>query len=265
MARRTSGRTLLAPLSRQALGRTQGRVGNMPRWLIQLEGDHIDLEQFPYWFPDGDVCGITEGEDVYLTGSVFEEISNPSIVYQRALEALDELSSIIAVLDPAFVRPCVSHVVLEDDAGERKRFVFGSVTFTARGKLAIRGHLVGDKSEEDQPTRAQVLMSGARASNQLHVAVSLFADRFRTWPRLYRILEEIERYLGQSVDRAGLCSTRRRRRFTGSANVAEISGRDARHASGMFRPPPNPMSLEEAIGFIAELLRKALEQAARES
>jgi hypothetical protein len=113
-----------------------------------------------------------------------------------------------------------------------------------------------------RPTQAQILLSGARMDDNLKFAVSLWGDPLRTWPRLYRVLEEIERYLGQPVQKAGFCSDNQRERFTRSANAAKIAGKDARHALDKFIPPKNPMDLKEATAFIGRLLQATLARAA---
>jgi hypothetical protein len=44
----------------------------MARWLVQLEGETTDLEEFPYWFPVGDAHAIEEDGGTYITGSAFD-------------------------------------------------------------------------------------------------------------------------------------------------------------------------------------------------
>ncbi len=90
------------------------------------------------------------------------------------------------------------------------------------------------------------------------MALSLWADPIRSWPRLYRVLEEIEQHLGQRVDGAGLCPFNQRQRFTHTANTAEVAGSDARHATGKFAAPGNPMTLPEATDFIGQMLLGSL-------
>jgi len=241
----------------------------MTRWLVQLEGEHSDLEEFPHWFPDGDVYAIEENNSVYLVGSAFEKfsVSEDGHVHEAALQAVDELSAIIKLLWSSFQRPQVGDVFLEDASGKRQKFVYlaGSITIriNARGTLTVSGTGQNRKS----PTQAQTLLSGLRTNVHLRAAMSLWADPLLTWPRLYRVLEEIEQYLGQHVHEAGLCSHRQRGRFTRSANVAEISGKDARHAlgkHGKYEPPKDPMNLSEATTFIGGLLQAVLSQAAKQ-
>ncbi len=134
------------------------------------------------------------------------------------------------------------------------------------GRSKVRGYSTvgGVGQERVAQTRAQFLLAGSRVNDHLKMAVSLWGDPLRIWPRLYRVLEEIERYLGKEVHKAGLCSANQRKRFHRSANAAEIAGKDARHAQGKFRPPKNPMNLAEATNFVSGLLQDALDRAASE-
>ncbi len=88
----------------------------------------------------------------------------------------------------------------------------------------------------------------------------LWADRPRSWPRLYRVLEEIEAHLGKNADHAGLCSDGERSRFRRSTQVPEVAGKDARHRVGLFQPPANPLTLQEAEAFIGRLLTAVLKK-----
>jgi hypothetical protein len=234
----------------------------MARWLVQLEGDQFDLEEFPNWFPDGDVYAVEENGSVYLVGPAFEGLLEASQVYEIALQAVDEFSAIITLLWSSLQRPKVGGVFRENNDGRRQAFVFLSGSVTGRSKARATLAVDGIKEALQRPTRAQILLSGSRMDDHLRVAVSLWGDPLRTWPRLYRVLEEIERYLGQQVQKAGFCSDNQRERFTRSANAAEIAGKDARHARGKFAPPKDAMDLKEATAFIGRLLQATLARAA---
>lgn len=236
----------------------------MARWLVKLEGDSFDLEEYPYWFPDGDVYATAENGTVYITGPAIDALNEASQVYEAALQVLDEFSAIITLIWSSLLRPSVGHVYREDDDGTRQAFLFAGGSSAGRSKARATGAIDGVQQERGAPTQAQHLLAGSRISRHLQVAISLWADPLRTWPRLYRVLEEIELYLKQKVHRARFCSEPQRRRFTHSANAAEIAGKDARHALGKYVSPPNPMGLAEATSFVAGLLRTALQHATSE-
>lgn len=233
----------------------------MARWLVELDGERYDLEEFPYWFPNGDVYAIEEYSKVYLVGAAFEKFGQADQVHQSALHAFDEFSGIITLLCPNFHRPAVGKVILEDDTGKRQGFVFASGTLNARFKLRASATVGSGEQAKASPTQAQSLLSGSRVDPHLQMAVSLWSDPLKTGPRLYLVLEEVERYLGQKVHQAKFCSKNERIRFRRSVNSEEVFGKDARHASGKYEPPCNPMNLVEAIAFVARVLGAALARA----
>ena len=106
----------------------------MARWLIQLTGDRFDLEEFPYWFPNGDIYAIAENDSVYLVGPSFDQYDEASQVLEAATEALDDFSAIVRLLWPALSRPSVEKVFREDNDGNRKGYVFMSGHATCRSK-----------------------------------------------------------------------------------------------------------------------------------
>jgi hypothetical protein len=234
------------------------KLAPMARWLIQLEGDRFDLEEFPRWFPDGDIFFTEENGAFFLTGPAFEHLPDHQAVRVEAMRGLEECLAAILVLSPSVRNPTVGNVFREEDGGKRHTFIFlEAATLRARGKVA--GTLSGGtQSEAAGPTQAQQLLAVARANPRLLTAVSLWARPGRSWPRLYTIMEEIEGHFGRHVDGAGLCSPGKRERFCRSANTAEVSGADSRHAAGRFEPPKTPMNLQGATSFMRGLLDRAL-------
>ena len=231
----------------------------MARSLVQLSGDRTDLEEFPRWFPDGEIFAIKENGTFFLTGPAFEALPSAEAVLNEAIRALDLFSAVISLVWPSLRKPAGSHVFRETDEGKRNAFVFLSGSITVRAKLGA-ALSVGSPPEGPQPTQAQQLLTRAKQSPHLEVALSLWADPVRSWPRLYRVLEEIEQHLGRRVNAVGLCSANERDRFARTANTAEVSGPDARHAVGKFVPPANPMDLGEGTSFVSRLLLEALQK-----
>lgn len=223
------------------------------RWLIALEGDSTDLEEFPYWFPSGGVYAVAEGRSVFLTGPSFLPLCKPEDVRDLAAQVLDEFSAVISLLWPSLQAPRLGTVFSEAEDGSRHGTQFGMVG-TAISRTKLRGTFSGTSG----PTQAQGLLAASRGASHLSTALLLWADPVRTWPRLYRLLEELKEHLGQPVSKAGLCSANELARFTQSANSADIAGKDARHASGMFEPPSRPMNLEQATSFARDMLTKVL-------
>jgi hypothetical protein len=229
----------------------------MARWLVQLSGERADLEEFPRWFPDGEVSAIEENKAFFLVGPAFENLPNAEAVLGEAVRALDRFTAVISLLWPGLRKPTVSHVIREAD-GRRDVFAFLSASISGRSKVQAVLGSVDVTQQKPQRTQAQELLRRATGNPHLEVALSLWADQMRSWPRLFRIMEEIEEHLGKPVDAAGLCSDNQRKRLRTTANNAEVAGADARHATGKFDLPSNPMTLPEATEFLRQMLLSVL-------
>jgi hypothetical protein len=222
----------------------------MARWLVQLSGDRLDLE---------DLYAIEENEQFFLVGPALEALSDAESVLQAASNALDRYSAIVSLLWRNLRKPLISHVWRETNTGQRHASVFVKGTLSARSRARAAGlSMVGGQVLAPQETQAQQMLRMSNGKPHLENALSLWGDPLRSWPRLYRILEELEAQLGKHVDESGWCPANERARFTRTANTAESAGMDARHAAGRCEPPQDPMSLHEAEEYIAGLMIRAL-------
>jgi hypothetical protein len=239
------------------------------RWLVRLDGERADLEEFPLRFPDGDLYAIEKDGGVYLTGPELEALAGAEQVREHARGAMEEMSAVISLLWPPFRKPTVGNVQREDDRGGVSNWVFPELAvMRVKGglaKVAIRadGTRENVPADNQRPTDAQRLLGASRATPHLRTAVLLWAFPDRAWWLLYRIVEDVETHLNElgiatSVSEAGYCSGKERARFRHSANSAEASGLGARHAAGKWDPPKDPMNLEDATIFVKGLLEQAL-------
>ena len=56
----------------------------MDRWLIEVLGERMDLEELPRYFPDGDVYAIEENGKFYLLGSALESLADAEAIRAEA-------------------------------------------------------------------------------------------------------------------------------------------------------------------------------------
>jgi hypothetical protein len=226
-----------------------------PRWLVQLIGERSDLDDLASWFPDGPTYVLFEQDQHYLAGADFAPLQSATEVRECAEAALDIITAAARLLVGVFAHPKLGAVYREEADGTRHATVFGAVLdAVVRTKLGV----VGQSAK--RPTRAQALVAMANLHPSLSTAMLLWSDDARTWPRLYRIMEELENALGTSVNKAGLCAANERERFRRSANSPTVAGRDARHANGAALPPSKPMSLNDAVALIRSLFVGTLER-----
>lgn len=227
----------------------------MARWLVRLSGERFDVEEFPRNFPSGDVFAIWENELVFLVGPRLDTEATAEAVAARAAEELDRLTGVLTLLYPTLKKPAIDQVIRETDEG-RQTFALG--IGRAIGRSKVHGVSVTHESAgAPSLTSAQQLLAPAAGDERLKLVLTLWGHSDRTWPRLYRVLEELEEHLGMQVDKAGLCTRAERSRFTQTANSAKASGVDSRHAD-KYDPPDKPMTQSAGADFVGHMIRAVL-------
>lgn len=232
----------------------------MPRWLLKLKGDIADLEELPHWFPAGDPFAFSEEGNFFLSSPKLDVLEDAVQVNTVGRAILEEASAIVSILWPALIAPTIENIVREADDGSRHTH---HVLMPVCASMRVKSGRRKGASLKKGMTDAQWFQSIANASASLRTALLLWADPNRTWPRLYRVLEEVEEHLGSDADKAGLCSFAERKQFMRSANTAAVAGKDSRHADGKYQAPPNPMTIEEATSFIRSVIQSCLKDEAR--
>lgn len=164
----------------------------MARWLVQLTGERADLEEFPRWFPDGDVFAIEESEAFYLVGPAFEVLPQRRGCAGRGRSCARHFTAIISLLWPSLRKPTAGRVVREVDGGRRDVSVFLSAGLSMRSKVSAVGVSAGVTEQKPQRTQAQELLMPSVGRPHLELALSLWADQ------QMRIMEEIENVLGKA-------------------------------------------------------------------
>lgn len=175
-------------------------------------------------------------------------------MHEQAERLLGQLSAILALILPDLQPAALDAVIQGNDDGGRHRAVFGKGAALIGRVKASATAVTGAPAGKPEATKAQGILAQLDDRPHLRAALEVWAETPRTWPRLYRILDEIEADLGQPVDKAGLCSRNARERFTHSAQHPAVAGVDARHSAKRRIQPQRPMSWEEAESFIHNLL-----------
>jgi len=227
----------------------------MSRWLLKLKGEVADLEEFPHWFPSGDPFSFREDQAFYLSSPRLDVLQDSRRVQDVGTSILEEAAAVVSLIWPGLEAPTIEHLVHESDDGTRSlHYTLKIVSSTLRIKAGSRRGAPLKAGRTD----AQWFHAISQSSSSLRTALLLWADPARTWPRLYRVLEELEQHISLDADKAGLCRVEDRRRFMRSANTAAVAGKDARHADGRFQAPKDPMSLQDAVSFVRAVIHAYL-------
>lgn len=246
-------------------------------WRTRLDGNEDDLSLLAQIFKHGR-CQVFRDDNGYVLAGDFlgecEDAWNVNEASERQLElmvgaALAEAGG--AGLD---VRCGLVEEVMPDGA--------------------IRSHLLASPLEisigsgvrlwKEHPGLASHCIDKIQGNEHFDMAFRLWSEKSRTWPRLYRIMEDVALGLGYSRSRNGGTKTHIGeflqenhiiskaddfKRFRYTACEARAAGRDARHAEGMSMPPSEikklldpEMSHSKAVSFVGKALLQLLKRLA---
>jgi len=235
-------------------------------WMAELAGNPYDLQCLHRWFSSESDTVVKENDKFFLTGSLFLQCMSADEAIHRA-DARLELMSAAGRLESASeaLNVKVKSAVYVDQVGVKHYYEF--LEAGIRVGALVRSF---DYCSPSLPQRAVVV---AECDIHIDMALRLWGENSRTWPRLYLILEEIansfdptERYPSVVLSSHGLVESKEDVfRFINSACNPEIAGRDSRHAKGNHKMPKelqnhcNPaMAHHEAVVLIGSVLKRAI-------
>jgi hypothetical protein len=189
----------------------------MGNWYVSVTGKQFDLEEYLHWFPHGNIYVSCCNNHYKLRGKGFSKFESASQVFKLAKQIVDEFYAVLSILVPSIKKLKIDKIGYKNEYGEVKEYAFASGKAVGRSKSRANITIVGQPKNELNKTQAQTLYEVSQLEPRLKLLTLLWANENRTWPLLYRIIEEIEEYLGHLVSKEGLCSLIQRRRFTGSA------------------------------------------------
>jgi hypothetical protein len=134
----------------------------------------------------------------------------------------------------------------ENDAGER------------HGAIPLEAELRCSLEVVPTPEHVQRLVVASTGDRSLGTALALWSLAPKTWGRLYRIVEEVERTFNDDLPSSGLCSRNKLGLFKQCCQSADVAGLDSRHRAELTPAPKNPMSLDDSVAFVREILLAAL-------
>jgi|LakMenEpi03Aug12_release.lakeMendotaPanAssembly.Ray.scaffolds.fasta_scaffold376300_1 hypothetical protein len=234
-------------------------------WMIELIGCRHDLLCFERWFSDGIFKVIIENEKFFLVGTFLVGCTTAAEAMDRAeskLELMTAAARLEYATDALVVK--AGSVVYVDSVGNDHYHEFD--------ELVISLHVSERYFDSCIPSLAQRAVTIADFDTHLDNALRLWGEASRSWPKLYRIAEEVtcsfepneKRYMSDVLLSEGLVDSRDEiHRFRHSACDPVVAGRDARHArSKMPREVMNlehpTMSHQDAVALVGSLLSRAI-------
>jgi hypothetical protein len=238
------------------------------QWSIKLVGATAHLSLLASIFAEDPATIVLTDDEYYLGGSFL----NHCVGAREAIR-----------IGEARLRLMLGAARIETGYDAFQADLFGMVCCKeANGSTAII-LVTGESTQESgndalawshAPGLSRDYLAAAEGNAHLELALKLWADTDRTWPRLYRIVEEIyvsfrsrrDEYPSEVLFRSSLVDSREDYvRFANSANEARYAGSESRHAMGNNKMPKEVGKLEkkflshaEAVSFVRECLKRAL-------
>jgi hypothetical protein len=231
----------------------------MPEWLVRLQGHEFDMEELSTHFTSA-VRNVERDEDghYYLRSSDFNKTTDSEAVRERALTILGYMNDAMTLYTRGSYRPVQLDVVTQIDArGQRHHHITLSSTVEVRDQ--VRATIIradGTREDVSQPSdSAAALVSLADKNEKVADALRFYASG--DWINLYKAWEVVCDAAGgtHAVVKKGWATERDRSRFTGTAQSRAELGDEARHASEKYNAPKDPMTLDEARGFVRSLIQ----------
>jgi hypothetical protein len=236
------------------------------RWRVALAGDPFDLEELRAHVTSPHMRVVREGETYFIESAAFEALSTSDDVFQEAQGHLPLINAAARLDRPSYMDATLSGAIIETTAEGAKHHAH-VVTDTIRLRSKVDAVIVSTGEQPPRPpppppppppgsTAADKWLALAARDPDAAKALSFWAKP-HDWATLYKVWEIIRD--GEEVQNKGWASGNEITRFTRTANHQEAAGDDARHSRLKADPPPNPMTLGEADGFIGRLLRTWLD------
>jgi hypothetical protein len=226
-----------------------------------LEGDPFDLQDLADLFAGGDVRVVRDdGEDAYyLTAPEIDNPPEPGSTNQSAEVIIKRLNGLARTHMGDF-RPVRLSGKYTDPAG--KHVFVASFALELRARLSATAVVVGSDGQplSDPPSPWPARLALARVDPDVSQVLDIMGrNESLSWDQLYKVHEIIRVAVKpDSITGYGWVDDATDSAFRASANRADVSGDDARHARNSGVPPTRTMSLGEARSFIGDLVTKWL-------
>jgi len=221
--------------------------------LHDRRNDDFELENYPDWFPNGDIFAVKRDGYYYLCGPDLDALQTPLDVEIRAKAHLRRFFAIGSLLWDGLKKPKTGDVYEELPDGKLKAHIMFSGSMSARSKVKAT------LDESSGLTMAQKYLKAlSNETPHLIEALEFWATGDRSWFTLYKIDEAVGHHLHNAAAKSAILDPAQRKRFQHTANNAKAAGINARHATNKDEPPNNPMTLQEAQKYISNLLEKIL-------
>lgn len=228
----------------------------MTEWLIRLKGHQVDLEEFSGHFTSDDL-NVRKDEDdhYYLRSSRFDQMADPADVREQATDLIAHMSDNVKFCVGGDRRIVELDLVTQADQGGARHHIYittAPIELRSRVSLAKVSTGDGDDAKDAPQPPSGVVVSLKLADRCPSYAVALHFYGQGDWINLYKAWEVVCDAIGNehALIKQGWVTKKTKDRFAQTAQSRAVLGDEARHASGKYPAPKNPMTLDEATSFV---------------
>lgn len=219
----------------------------MPDWLVELQGEEVDLEALTRLLASSDLKVSKEGDTYYLGCS--GSIGSQDEVRERAREILQRASAAERIRCGSSLPIKLGEVFRIEADGTRRPFFSSALRFSWTVRVPH-----APVTEEDATAFGR-WVELAEHDAKVDKVLRILITRETNWVNLYNILDVVLSDVGSMIWQAGWATDREVKRFKHTADSEGTVGDDARHGRERTQPPADPMSLTEADSLIRRILR----------
>jgi hypothetical protein len=231
----------------------------MSEWSVRLKGDVFDLDELYDHFhsPERNVKKDEDGH-YYLRSTDFDSLADENAVRARALELVERMNWAATFHSGNSYRPVEFDVVTRiDESGKPVHHITLTAKLEGRSRMSAKPTVIreGDFADTPRPP-SEVESIAALAERDERVADALRFFARGDWVNLYKAWEVVGDAAGgaHEIVNKGWADKTEQGRFTGTAQSKDELGDEARHASGKYKAPKSPMTLDEARTFVKSVI-----------
>jgi len=232
----------------------------MAKWLIRLTGEEFDLEDLPEIINSPDLVVLKRDEGYFLGSIDLDELASADEVRERGIALVKILNGAAKLHIDNFHPVAEAGVASIQQNGKLHMTIHVGITEIARAKDKVSvTAFSADGSPKPVPPLgpgSQILKSAVLALKHESVADAIDFYRDDNWISLYKAYEIVCDDLGSKhrLESSKWVPVAELSRFTQTAQSRAALGELARHASKSYKPPQNPMTLDEARSLIKRVI-----------
>jgi hypothetical protein len=223
-------------------------------WRVNLIGNKDDLEDLSSIFSSSDPRIIWNGDGYLLESSLFTYCLDDKSIKEETDKLLAAINA-IKVLKLQSSKPITRGAIFADNInGNRTIFLETTLTAVAIARIDMIAFNPDGTRFNGNPDNHEInWVSLYSTNNRVQRVFEIITHNYSSFIELYKIIEIIEEDNFAPVMRGGEYY-KVIKLFNQTAESYNAVGKDARHSHERFKPPADPMTLDQAKDLITKIL-----------